>query len=69
MEHLTTAQLREEAHTAIRTGNRARVAELTAEIKRRLEAKGATPRAASELAPERVQALLAQRDAILRGEA
>lgn len=68
MEHLTTAQIKEQAHAAIRAGDRAKVAALTAEVARRLEARGARPAVASELAPERIAALAAQRQAIRRGE-
>lgn len=68
MEHLTTAQLKEQARAAIRAGDRAKVASLTAEVARRLEVRGARPAVAAELAPERIAALTEQRAAILRGE-
>jgi len=69
MEHLTTAQIKEQVHAAIRAGDRAKVASLTAEVARRLEARGARPAVAAELAPERIATLTAQRATILRGEA
>ncbi len=69
MDNLTTAQLKELAHAAIRAGDRQKVAALTAEIKRRIAAKGATPPAQLTTDPAKLAALKAQRNAILRGEA
>ena len=69
MQTLTTAQLKEQVHAAIRAGDRAKVASLTAEIKRRIAAAGVTPPAQLTTDPAKLAALKAQREAILRGEA
>ena len=68
MDHLTTAQLKEQAAAAIRAGDRAKIAALTVEIKRRLTAKGVTPPAKLTTDPDKLAALKAQHAAILRGE-
>lgn len=68
MEHLTTAQIKDQVNAAIRTGDRAKVASLTAEIKRRIAAQGVTPPAQLTTDPAKLAALQAQRTAILRGE-
>lgn len=68
MEHLTTAQLKEQIHAAIRANDRARVAALHAEVNRRLTARGVTPPAQLTTDPAKLAALKAQREAILRGE-
>lgn len=43
MEHLTTAQIKEQVHAAIRAGDEGKKARLIAEINRRVAAKGGTP--------------------------
>lgn len=68
MTNLTLAQLKQEAHAAIRAGDRAKVASLTAEIKRRIAAQGVTPPAQLTTDPDKLAALKAQREAILNGE-
>ena len=65
MEHLTTAQIKDQVSAAIR----AKVASLTAEIKRRIAAHGVTPPATLTTDPAKLAALKAQRAAILSGEA
>lgn len=61
MENLTTAQLKEQAHEAIRTGDRKKVATLTGEINSRIAAKGGKPVKALTKDPAKLAALKADR--------
>lgn len=66
MENLTTTQLKEQAHKAIRTGDRKKVAALTGEINTRIAAKGGKPVKALPTEPAKVAALKAERAAIMQ---
>ena len=66
LRNLSTPELRNRVHAAIRANDRDMISALTAEIKNRLSAAGVDlpvgPRS-----PEKTASLMAQRDAILRG--
>ncbi len=64
----TIAELKAQVHAAIRAGDRAQIATLTAQIKARIAAHGVTPPATLTSDPVKLAALKAQRAQIMSGK-